>query len=104
MRKPMDIIDSTRSFEKWKGTFIPLDSKAMELKHHQMAESPYCHFRATFYHWMLYFFRICGSDAVKAPEVLAIADWAITNMGTFHDGDSNLVLGANDVDEAFWLV
>src|SRR5271169_5343237 len=95
----MNIAKATVRYEDWLGTYTPLIKRDIQLKHQRMAEAAFSFFRATFYHWMQVWPRICPS-LDKAPKVLAVGDLHVENFGTWRDVEGRLIWGVNDFDEA----
>jgi hypothetical protein len=99
---PMNIVQATRSYERWLGKQIPLLKPDLREKHRKMAEAIYPFLRATFYRWMELWPATCP-DLVRAPRVLAVGDLHVENFGTWRDVEGRLIWGVNDFDEAFPL-
>jgi uncharacterized protein (DUF2252 family) len=98
----MDIVEATRSYEKWLGGRISLIGADLIQKHLHMAEGVFPFLRATFYRWMQLWPEQC-SDCAGAPRVLAVGDLHVENFGTWRDAEGRLVWGINDFDEAYEL-
>ncbi len=99
-KKPVPaIVASTKEYERWAGTFTPLDQAALERKHQLMTESPFLLLRATYYRWAQTFPVTC-SDLCLAPSILAVGDVHVDNFGTWRDDEGRLAWGINDFDEA----
>jgi len=98
----MDIVEATRSYEKWLGRQTKIVRPDLRLKHARMAESPFIFLRATFYRWIQLWPTVCPTIA-DAPVVLAVGDLHLENFGTWRDVEGRLVWGLNDVDEAHRL-
>ena len=96
----MDILESTRQFEKWLRRRITVVADDLEYKHRQMRADPFLFFRATFYRWAQLWPEACPKLA-RAPRVHTVGDLHIENFGTWRDAEGRLVWGVNDFDEAF---
>jgi hypothetical protein len=96
----MDIVQSTRQFEKWLRRRIDVVDADLEYKHRQMRADPFLFFRATFYRWAQLWPEACPKLAC-APKVHSVGDLHIENFGTWRDAEGRLVWGVNDFDEAF---
>ena len=94
----MDIIKSTRLYEKWLGQRMPLIPADLRFKHTRMKESVFMFLRATFYRWCQRWPEICP-EAAGATKVLAVGDLHVENFGTWRDAEGRLVWGINDFDE-----
>jgi hypothetical protein len=95
----MDILEATRSYERWMAQHIPIVKADLAHKHERMAESPFVFLRGTFYRWAQVWPTVCASLAC-APAVPSVGDLHIENFGTWRDIEGRLVWGVNDVDEA----
>src|SRR5579871_2101025 len=98
----MDIVDSTRGYERWLAQRVPLVSPDIRLKHRRMAEDPFFLLRATFYRWAQLWPEHCAALRA-APPLLSVGDLHIENFGTWRDGEGRLIWGVNDFDEAVAL-
>ena len=98
----MDIIESTRSYERWLARELPLVRSDLDLKHRLMAADPFSFLRATFYRWAEQWPELCAGVA-DAPSVLAVGDLHIENFGTWRDAEGRLIWGVNDFDETVAL-
>ena len=98
----MDIIEASKSYEKWLAGRISLIAADLTLKHQHMAEAVFPFLRATFYRWMQLWPEQC-SDCAGAPKVLAVGDLHVENFGTWRDAEGRLVWGINDFDEVYEL-
>ena len=98
----MDIHESTRAYEAWLGTKIPLIKPDLARKHGEMARGAFPFLRATFYRWFQ-LFRVACKEESKATNVLSVGDLHLENFGTWRDAEGRLVWGVNDFDEAFPL-
>lgn len=96
----MNIRQATVHYERWKFRQIRLIPADLELKHQEMASSPFQFLRATFYRWLELWDEVCAEEAV-APQVLAVGDLHVENFGTWRDSEGRLIWGVNDFDEAF---
>ena len=95
----MDIVESTRSYERWlKGSFTPLAAD-LGRKHEQMAADAFTFLRGTFYRWAQLWEDV-PSKVRRAPDVLGVGDAHVENFGTWRDSEGRLVWGVNDFDEA----
>jgi uncharacterized protein (DUF2252 family) len=95
----MDIVDSTRSFERWLGKHIRLRKDDLRYKHSLMAADTFSFLRATFYRWAQLWPEAI-TDLAQAPRVLSAGDLHVENYGTWRDAEGRLVWGMNDFDEA----
>jgi len=98
----MDIVASTRSYERWLAGCVPLRPADLELKHRLMAADPFSFLRATFYRWAQQWPQVC-SEVAAAPAVLAVGDLHVENFGTWRDLEGRLIWGVNDFDEVVTL-
>ncbi len=98
----MNIIESTRSYERWLATQTRVVKPDLVRKHQFMLQAPFPFLRATYYRWIQLFHDVCKSEA-KAPVVLAVGDLHIENFGTWRDAEGRLAWGINDFDEASLL-
>jgi len=96
----MNIVKSTRRFEKWLHRHTSVVEPDLQLKHREMAESPFKFLRATFYRWAQKWPELCPNLS-KAPAVLAVGDLHVENFGTWRDAEGRLIWGVNDFDEAW---
>jgi len=95
----MDILEATRSFERWMAQHLTIVKPDLALKHLLMAESDFVFLRGTFYRWLQQWRTVCAS-LLDAPVVPSVGDLHVENFGTWRDGEGRLVWGINDVDEA----
>lgn len=95
-----NIVEATRSYEKWVGQHIPLVQADFDLKHVEMRDAIFPFLRATFYRWAQIWPVVCPHLA-DAPQVLAVGDLHVDNFGTWRDIEGRLIWGVNDFDEAF---
>src|ERR1700730_7957071 len=95
----MDIVDSTRSFERWLGKHVRLRKDDLRYKHSLMAADTFSFLRATFYRWAQLWPEAI-TDLAQAPRVLSAGDLHVENYGTWRDAEGRLVWGMNDFDEA----
>jgi len=98
----MDIIESTRRYERWLAGQVPLVRSDLDLKHRLMAADAFSFLRATFYRWAEQWPEVCAGVA-DAPVVLAVGDLHIENFGTWRDAEGRLIWGVNDFDETVVL-
>src|SRR5262245_41524700 len=100
----MDILESTRGYERWLSGHTSLIATDLRQKHDRMADpsSAFPFLRATFYRWTQIWPTVCPILAT-APRVLAVGDLHIENFGTWRDAEGRLAWGINDFDEAFEL-
>ena len=94
-----DIVDATRSFERWLGERVRLRRDDVEFKHQQMAADAFSFLRATFYRWS----ELWSEELPElgdAPRVLSVGDLHVENYGTWRDAEGRLIWGVNDFDEA----
>ncbi len=95
----MNIVEATRSYEKWLGSHVALVASDIKLKHDGMQASAFCLLRATYYRWIALWPKACP-ELDTAPKVLGVGDLHIENFGTWRDGEARLVWGIDDFDEA----
>jgi len=98
----MNIVESTRLFERWMGSHFPIVRADLAFKHEYMEESAFVFLRGTFYRWVQRWPSVCPT-IVDAPIVPSVGDLHIENFGTWRDTEGRLVWGVNDVDEACLL-
>lgn len=99
----MNIIESTRTYDRWLQQRLAVIVKGdLKVKHQRMAADPFSFLRATFYRWAEVWPELCA-DLKSAPRVLAVGDLHIENFGTWRDGEGRLIWGINDFDEAATL-
>ena len=98
----MNVVKSTRHFEKWLAHRTKLVKKDLRLKHAYMKAGTFPFLRATYYRWAQLWPKICPALA-KAPRVLAVGDLHVENFGTWRDIEGRLIWGVNDFDEAHTL-
>lgn len=98
----MDIIKSTKKYEKWLSQSIEIVQPDLELKHKNMTDSPFSFLRATFYRWVQLFNKKC-EKLIDAYKVLSVGDLHIENFGTWRDIEGRLIWGINDFDEAYTI-
>ncbi len=98
----MNIVDATKSYEKWLAAKTPLVRADLKAKHDLMHKSAFGFLRATYYRWVQQFPEHCAG-AAGAPQTLCVGDLHLENFGTWRDGEARLVWGANDFDEAATL-
>ncbi|HUO90415.1 MAG TPA: DUF2252 family protein [Rhizomicrobium sp.] len=95
----MNIVEATKSYERWLGSHLPLVARDLGKKHEIMHGSAFGFLRATYYRWLQQAEKH-GLAAGGAPAVLAVGDLHIENFGSWRDGEARLVWGINDFDEA----
>jgi hypothetical protein len=95
----MNIVESTRAYERWLAAHTHLVAADIKRKHQFMAEALFPFFRATFYRWLQLWPSACP-DLRHAPCVLSVGDLHVENFGTWRDAEGRLVWGINDFDEA----
>jgi uncharacterized protein (DUF2252 family) len=95
----MNVVDATRSYERWANSQVPLLPKELEYKHSQMDKAVFPFLRGTFYRWVQLWAEACP-ELAAAPGLLAVGDLHIENFGTWRDAEGRLVWGVNDFDEA----
>ena len=98
--KLADIIEASKSFERWIANQVQLVPADLSLKHRHMAEAVFPFLRATFYRWAQLWPRVCP-ELSCAPRVLVVGDLHVENFGTWRDAEGRLVWGVNDFDEAW---
>jgi len=98
----MDVVESTRRYERWLAGQVPLVRGDLALKHRLMAADAFSFLRATFYRWAEQWPEVCAGVA-DAPAVLAVGDLHIENFGTWRDAEGRLIWGVNDFDETVVL-
>ena len=99
VRRHMNIIEATRSYESWMAEHTSVVRGDLRRKHELLAQSPFVFLRGTFYRWVQVWPTVCPS-LVDAPRVLAVGDLHVENFGTWRDAEGRLVWGVNDLDEA----
>ncbi|HEY6482459.1 MAG TPA: DUF2252 family protein [Steroidobacteraceae bacterium] len=95
----MNIIESTRRYERWLMQHLRLLPRDLQLKHRRMREEAFFFLRAGFYRWAQVWPRVCPALAA-APQVLGVGDLHVENFGTWRDEEGRLIWGINDFDEA----
>jgi uncharacterized protein DUF2252 len=98
----MDILESTRRYERWLARTVPLLRADLALKHRLMAADVFSFLRATFYRWAQLWPETCP-EISAAPAVLAVGDLHVENFGTWRDAEGRLIWGVNDFDETATL-
>ena len=98
----MDVLEATRSYERWLRQRVPLLPGDLDLKHRLMAKDAFSFLRATFYRWSQLWPEECR-ELMGAPAVLGVGDLHIENFGTWRDAEGRLVWGVNDFDETVTL-
>jgi len=94
-----DVLEASRSFERWVANQVQVVPGDLSLKHRHMAEAVFPFLRATFYRWAQLWPKICP-ELSRAPHVLVVGDLHVENFGTWRDAEGRLVWGVNDFDEA----
>ena len=95
----MNVVESTRVYERWLARHVPIVRADLQAKHAAMRMSAFVFLRGTFYRWAQVWPDVCGK-AASAPLVDAVGDLHIENFGTWRDAEGRLVWGINDFDEA----
>ena len=95
----MNIVKSTRQFEKWLAQRTHVIEKDLRFKHANMKLAVFPFLRATYYRWAQIWPDACA-DQCRAPRVLAVGDLHVENFGTWRDIEGRLIWGVNDFDEA----
>lgn len=99
---PTNIVDATRSYERWLHGHVRLRRDDLAHKHVSMAADTFSFLRATFYRWAELWPEALP-ELASAPSVLAVGDLHVESYGTWRDAEGRLVWGAYDFDEAAWL-
>src|SRR5260370_8806024 len=94
-----DIVESTRSFERWLRGHIHLRQHELDYKHEMMAADTFSFLRATFYRWAEQAPQALP-ELAEGVRVLAVGDLHVENYGTWRDSEGRLGWGVNDFDEA----
>jgi hypothetical protein len=97
-----NIVEASRSYERWLGAHTQIVKADLDFKHVQMAADPFSFMRATYYRWAQLFPDICP-DLAGAPMLLGVGDLHVENFGTWRDAEGRLVWGVNDFDEVHRL-
>lgn len=97
----MNIIESSREYEKWLAKQTNVITADIRRKHAFMAQGVFPFFRATFYRW-LQVWPEGDKKLAQAPKVLGVGDLHVENFGTWRDAEGRLAWGVNDFDEA-WM-
>ena len=95
---PPDPVTSLADHDAWTDARIPTLAAARADKHARMAADPFAFLRGSYPRW-------AQRVAVLAPDPPgpvgpAVGDLHVENFGTWRDGESRLVWGVNDLDEA----
>jgi hypothetical protein len=98
----MDIIEATRSYERWMGQCAPVIRADLRDKHAQMRSDLFAFCRATFYRWAQQWADVCA-ELRHTPRVLSVGDLHVESFGTWRDGEGRLCWGVDDFDEAYPL-
>src|SRR5262245_52129850 len=96
----MNIIESTKAYEKLLSEATALDRDGLQIKHTAMAAGAFPFLRATYYRWTELFKKHCAKLAAEGPLVFGVGDLHVQNFGTWRDGEGRLVWGIDDFDEA----
>lgn len=96
----MNIVEASRSYEKWLAQQTDVIAADIRRKHNFMAQGVFPFFRATFYRW-LQLWPEMEKDVSRAPKVLGVGDLHVENFGTWRDAEGRLAWGVNDFDEAW---
>jgi uncharacterized protein (DUF2252 family) len=94
----VNIVESTKSYEKWLRSQMPVVRRDIDRKHEIMRESAFGFLRATYYRWIQQLAKLAPPPK-DAPVVLAIGDLHLENFGVWRDAEGRLVWGINDFDE-----
>jgi hypothetical protein len=94
----MNIVEATKSYEKWLRSQMPVVGRDIDRKHEIMRESAFGFLRATYYRWIQQLAKL-APPTPDAPIVLAIGDLHLENFGVWRDVEGRLVWGINDFDE-----
>jgi hypothetical protein len=97
----MNIIESSREYEKWLAKQTNVITADIRRKHAFMAQGVFPFFRATFYRWLQVWPEV-DKHMSQAPKVLGVGDLHVENFGTWRDAEGRLAWGVNDFDEA-WM-
>jgi uncharacterized protein (DUF2252 family) len=95
----MDVVESTRAYDRWLEQRLALVKQDLKLKHRRMAQDPFAFLRGSFYRWAQVWPELCA-ELAAAPRVLGVGDLHVENFGTWRDGEARLIWGINDFDEA----
>jgi hypothetical protein len=98
----MDIRQSTREYEKWMRTCVPLVEGDLRDKHAKMKEDPFQFLRGSYYRWAQVWPELCA-DLLNAPIVFSVGDLHVDSFGTWRDFEGRLCWGVDDFDEAWPL-
>lgn len=92
---------SIAAYEAWMRAELgeTLDAKSLRHKHERMREHPFLFLRATCWRWAEGAPFLCP-ELMDAPPAASVGDAHAGNFGLWRDGDSRLVWGVNDLDEA----
>src|SRR5260370_9953528 len=94
-----DIVESTRSFERWLRGHIHLRQHELDYKHEMMAADTFSFLRATFYRWAEQAPQALP-ELAEGVRVLAVGDLHVENYGTWRDSEGRLVWGVSHFGEA----
>lgn len=95
----MNILEATKSYEKWMRRCTPIVESDLRAKHEQMKEDAFLFFRGTYYRWAQLWPEVCA-ELARAPRVLACGDLHVASFGTWRDEEGRLCWGVDDFDEA----
>jgi hypothetical protein len=102
MDRTMNIVEATRSYERWMRNCTTLVEPHLRSKHAQMKDDLFCFFRGSFYRWAQIFPELCY-DLRFDPKVLAVGDLHVSSFGTWRDSEGRMAWGVDDFDESYPL-
>jgi uncharacterized protein (DUF2252 family) len=94
----VDIIEATRSYERWLGEQIPVAQDDLATKHEKMDGDAFTFFRATHYRFLQRALEL--APELDGPRLPCVGDLHVENFGTWRDAEGRLVWGVNDLDES----
>jgi hypothetical protein len=94
----MNIVESTRSYERWLERQIDAVPADLDRKHERMREDAFVFFRATYFRWLERLADV--APELDGPPVACVGDLHVENFGTWRDAEGRLVWGVNDFDES----
>jgi hypothetical protein len=94
----MNIVEATKSYERWLRAQLPVVGPDIDHKHDIMHESAFGFFRATYYRWIQLLAKFAPPPD-GTPAVLAVGDLHLENFGIWRDAEARLIWGINDFDE-----
>ena len=94
----MNIVESTRSYERWLEQQIAVVPADLDCKHKRMRENAFVLFRATYYRWLERLADV--APELDGPVVACVGDLHVENFGTWRDAEGRLIWGVNDFDES----